>query len=392
MSREVLRKHLFVNNQFFENALRDYYQDTTIYLKTFEVRRVSKREESYWADQMIIVANYTSSNNVTKSQNFVLKIGFYNPYMEESVEKYDPFKREIFFFQNILPSMNKMFQSLHSYPVTCNAMCIVNKRPQPKYILLEELSSDKYLRVQRRSGLDQKHLKLTMEKLAKFHACSAVMYQQNSDLFEHHQQPNVSEYFKIFHPLFTACLHKLIEEVSNEKWHNSETLIEQLMYFENNFIDKVSEAFMLEDNELGVLCHGDLWMDNLLFQYDEKNNPIDIKMVDFGLSYFGSPGIDLTYLLFTSSAADIADYEIDVLLQHYHTTLHKTLIKLNFPRQIPSLIQIHNHFMKRGIIGVLYTILLLPMRFSQNDYFKDQEMKDRLIFLLDYFGRKGFLN
>ena len=66
MGREILRKHLFVNNQFFENALRDYYQDNTIFLKTFEVRKVSKREESYWADQMIIVANYTSSNNVTK--------------------------------------------------------------------------------------------------------------------------------------------------------------------------------------------------------------------------------------------------------------------------------------------------------------------------------------
>lgn len=54
-----------------------------------------------------------------RAQNLVLKIGFYNPYMEESVEKYDPFKREILFFQNILPIMNKMFQSLHSYPVTC---------------------------------------------------------------------------------------------------------------------------------------------------------------------------------------------------------------------------------------------------------------------------------
>ena len=66
MAREILRKHLFINNQFFENALRDYYQDPTIYLKTFEVRKFSKREESYWADQMIIVANYTNSNNVIK--------------------------------------------------------------------------------------------------------------------------------------------------------------------------------------------------------------------------------------------------------------------------------------------------------------------------------------
>lgn len=64
MSREILRKHLFVNNQFFEQILRDYYHDDTIYLKTFEIRKVSKREESYWADQMTIVVNFTNSSNI----------------------------------------------------------------------------------------------------------------------------------------------------------------------------------------------------------------------------------------------------------------------------------------------------------------------------------------
>lgn len=158
-------------------------------------------------------------------------------------------------------------------------MSIVNKRPQPKYILMEELSSDKYSKVQRRHGLDEKHLKVTMETLAKFHASTAFLYHQNREHFENHQLPNVSEYFKIFHPIFTASLQKLIDEISEDKSKKFQALTEKLEYFERNFIDKVSEAFILDDSEMGVLCHGDLWMENLLFQYDEHKNPVDVKMV-----------------------------------------------------------------------------------------------------------------
>lgn len=135
--------------------------------------------------------------------------------------------------------------------------------------------------------------------------------------------------------------------------------------------------------------------------------------VDFGLSYFGSPGIDLSYLLFTSSSSDIKDYEIDILLQLYHRHLHANLIKLGYKLPIPTLIQIHNSFSKCGVIGFLYSCLLLPMRFADstavNDLsclvkqseealefrrqlFADETLMKRFEFLLNYFDRKGFLD
>lgn len=128
------------------------------------------------------------------------------------------------------------------------------------------------------------------------------------------------------------------------------------------------------------------------------------------MSYFGSPAIDLSYLLFTSSSDDIKDYEIDVLLQFYHKKLHENLIKLNYSLPIPTLIQIHNLFLRCGVIGVLYSFLLLPMRFSRTsrdlsalvdqsnealevrkELFSDEGLKKRFQFLLNYFDRKGFL-
>ncbi|KAG5684036.1 hypothetical protein PVAND_013289 [Polypedilum vanderplanki] len=388
MPKEFLRKYIFINNSFFEQILRDFYDDKTIFLKTFEIGNVTKREESYWCDQASVVTNYTDASNVLKSMNMIVKVAIYNPYMEEAVEKYDVFKRELLFYQKILPQVRHLFQLIETSDITCNIIRTLNKRPQPKYIVMEELSKDKYLRVQRRSGLNESHLRLTLEKLAKFHASTAALFETNRELFSNHQIPNVSEYFKIFHSMFTNAVEKMKEEI--EKENPNSLLVPKLREFEKNMIDKVSEAFILSEDELGVLCHGDLWLHNLLFKYNKEKNPIDVKMVDFGLTYFGSPGLDLAYVLFTSASNEITDYQFDTLIQHYHSTLYKTLILLNYARPIPSLIQIHNHFMKRGIIGVLYAFLLLPMRFVQNDYFKDDDMKERLNFLLDYFNRKGF--
>lgn len=143
------------------------------------------------------------------------------------------------------------------------------------------------------------------------------------------------------------------------------------------------------------------------------NTIFTLVQVDFGLSYFGSPGIDLSYLLFTSSSDEIRDYEIDILLQFYHQQLHANLIKLNYLLPIPSLIEIHSYFLKCGVIGFMYSCLLLPMRFGntsslkdisalveltdealkiRREVFADPSLKERFQFLLNYCFRKGILD
>lgn len=129
------------------------------------------------------------------------------------------------------------------------------------------------------------HMKVVLEKLAKLHAASAVLSCQDEELFEHHQQPNISEYFRIFHPLFTNCVESLIEQLSSETYEEANELAGKLQAFERYMIEKASGAFLLEADDFGVLCHGDLWLNNILFAYNEQAEPVDIRMVYYFKRY-----------------------------------------------------------------------------------------------------------
>lgn len=134
----------------------------------------------------------------------------------------------------------------------------------------------KFAKADRRLGLGVKHLKVVLKNLAKLHAASAVL---PMEAFSNHHHPNISEYFKVFHSLFLNCVQSLVRELSTETHDEAEMLAKKLRSFARNMIDKSCEAFMLRPDNFGVLCHGDLWLDNLLFEYDDNAQPIDVKMV-----------------------------------------------------------------------------------------------------------------
>lgn len=145
--------------------------------------------------------------------------------------------------------------------------------------------SQQWKKVDRCLGLNFQHLKMVVEKLAKFHALTAVLYEENEELFDQHQQPNITEDFRIFYSLFEKSFSAVIE-----KFHSGnvddDKLYRKLQNFQQILIQRVSDC-ELQNGEFGVLCHGDLWMHNLLFQYDDNDDSklLDVELVRFSLFF-----------------------------------------------------------------------------------------------------------
>lgn len=102
-------------------------------------------------------------------------------------------------------------------------------------------------------------------------------------------------------------------------------------------------------NGFKVLNHGDLWMNNLLFQEGEKQ--IEMQFIDFQLSFWGSPAGDLLYFLISSISDEFKIAKFDELIECYHEALVDSLKRLNYVDAIPTLDEIHADLLEKGFFG-----------------------------------------
>jgi hypothetical protein len=82
--------------------------------------------------------------------------------------------------------------------------------------------------------------------------------------------------------------------------------------------------------------------------------------LDFQLTHWTSPAIDLQYFLHTSPSEDLLDKH-GVLVAEYYKNLSETLSALGYQGVQPSLKQIQQQLQKRGMYGVLICCTILPL-------------------------------
>jgi hypothetical protein len=100
-----------------------------------------------------------------------------------------------------------------------------------------------------------------------------------------------------------------------------------------------------------ILAHGDNWLNNMLFKIDENDNSLEMKYIDFQLSFWASPANDLLYMISSSLKDDIKVEHFDDLIVFYHENLVESLKTLNYEKHIPTLAEIHLDLLQKGGAG-----------------------------------------
>lgn len=100
-----------------------------------------------------------------------------------------------------------------------------------------------------------------------------------------------------------------------------------------------------------ILTHGDAWVNNFMIKYDEESNPIDILLIDFQISFWGSPSIELLYFFISSLNDDIKVDHFDELVEFYHIELVNNLKMLNYAKPIPTLGELHIDMIEKSFFA-----------------------------------------
>lgn len=177
-----------------------------------------------------------------------------------------------------------------------------------------------------------------------------------------------------------------------------------------------AQAVKVRKDGFNVLCHGDLWSNNVLFRYSEDDMTVqECMFVDYQMCFYSSPVLDLHYFFVTSLNKTDRMNGTDYMIQFYHKHLAKNLRKLGYKKRIPTLLDLQMDFLDSGAYGIFTMMSVLPVvrappsEDSSLDNLTDQssdqpskamEMKRRVyanpIFidaleeLIPHFERKGY--
>lgn len=124
-----------------------------------------------------------------------------------------------------------------------------------------------------------------------------------------------------------------------------------------NFMAKFLDIAEPMPSGFQVLSHGDLWLNNMMFKSDAIGNPLDVSMIDFQMSFWGSPVADLIYFLVSSVSDDIKVDCFDEFIEFYHIQLTDALKKLKYDKAIPSLPELQIDLLNKGSFGNLLDCL-----------------------------------
>lgn len=219
----------------------------------------------------------------------------------------------------------------------------------------------------------------------------------------------------ITNPIISAA--KLTGSTSDNFWRN-ESLSQKLFEYAKTAFPNICQnaKYTNDPNSFNVLAHGDLWSNNIMFSFaehdDDLQQPTNCVMVDYQIPFIGSPVVDLAYVLFASSHNEILEKDWDYLLKHYHTELRSTLIKLNYSKKMPTFTDIQVEFLRKAKIVAPICLMVVGLRQYedanegtinrimgvteedlkfQGQLLENPLARERVMFLLDYYDRKGML-
>ncbi|XP_071455839.1 uncharacterized protein [Hetaerina americana] len=114
-----------------------------------------------------------------------------------------------------------------------------------------------------------------------------------------------------------------------------------------------------------VLCHGDCWINNVLFRYDKSGGEerlVDAKFMDFQLSRYGHPCLDIVYFLYLSTNRAIRKKHINEIMLAYYNSLVDTLSFLGKGSPPITLAELrHDLLFKYKAFGIIMAFMLKPV-------------------------------
>ncbi|KAI4467392.1 hypothetical protein MML48_2g00009470 [Holotrichia oblita] len=199
-----------------------------------------------------------------------------------------------------------------------------------KIIALRNLRNDGYDLCDKTFIANEEHIELVFKTYAKFHAIGFTYKDQKPELYDKLME-GVTDLFR-----------GAGEEINKQRVEGASAVIRDffnkldpkkdkfILDQSQNIIDKLTEfglALGTADCANPILIQGDCWCNNMMFKYiDSKEFPTDVMLLDWQITRFASPVLDLAYFFYTTAPASKKTLKkVDYFLEFYYEELSRQI-------------------------------------------------------------------
>lgn len=243
------------------------------------------------------------------------------------------------------------------------------------WLFFHDLLHEGYSKRSLINGLTSQDMELALVGLAKVHATTSYLLNIDN---------SIGQSSSAIPPQLVSsdpeALKVVVEVIGS--WQGCEVYAEKLQKFSRNY----DPSMQFSTVNFKCLVHSNFWMDNLLFK-DQK-----VILTGYSSDQVGSPGLDLSYLLFTSSDINHSHEEWDHLLRVYYTELIRILCKFGYKGEVPTFLGIYIDLLQMAHFALLATIELIAQRVKDHDQFSilKQESTNQSVLCREILGRSGY--
>ncbi|XP_037934810.1 uncharacterized protein LOC119669103 [Teleopsis dalmanni] len=253
-------------------------------------------------------------------------------------------------------------------------------------IILNDLKALGYRMHNRLVSMNLHYCELVMKQLAKLHAASITAKQMN---YEHFSERCNHVQEIVYNSKAEECYRNMIENSIGEALNSLRRsnvdgcLTEPIRIIEKlqtKMYHQIQEYITKPEESIKVLCHGDLWVNNIMFATATPTTPIPVRnqreqkdlpeviFFDLQVMRYTSPVFDILHFIYTSTKRDLREAYTNTLLETYclelstilGTTFRNDATDLKYLRSIFNLRNITEEYYKYVLYGLAIAMWVLP--------------------------------
>ncbi|XP_011052759.1 PREDICTED: uncharacterized protein LOC105145097 isoform X2 [Acromyrmex echinatior] len=208
-------------------------------------------------------------------------------------------------------------------------------------IIMEDLAEKGYGTCERRNFLDLDHSVFALKRLAKLHASGLSIKINNPQQFDKFSEHLKELIYKdnsdtsVMRSCTEMCVRSIIQYLDMIKPQTQELqTIRDYFACLNKTYDVLRQLFMSSKQKYDTICHGDPWINNLLFLHDNDGKIIDLKMVDYQILRYTSLSTDVLYFIYSSVQSSLIEKSFESLIKIYHNEFINELCRLHVDEKI----------------------------------------------------------